>query len=78
MQMGAIADQYDLETAIRLAITAGVDIIAFSNNIPFSRGANANRLHEIITSLVEEGALSPDRIDQSYQRIIRLKRRLTG
>ena len=78
MQMGAIADQYDLETAIRLAITAGVDIIAFSNNIPFSRGASANRLHEIITGLIVEGMISPNRIDQSYQRIMRLKRRLTG
>jgi beta-N-acetylhexosaminidase len=78
MQMGAITSHYNLQTAVRLAIAAGVDMIAFSNNIPFSRGASANRLHEIITNLVEEGVISPDRIDQSYQRIMRLKRRLTG
>lgn len=78
MQMGAIANQYNLETAVRLAVTAGVDIIAFSNNIPFSRGADANRLHTIITGLVEEGVISPERIDLSYQRIMHLKRQLVG
>ncbi len=76
MQMGAIANQYNLETAVRLAIEAGVDIIAFSNNIPFSRTANANRLHEIITGLVDDGTLSAQRIDESYQRIMNLKRQL--
>lgn len=78
MQMGAIINQYNLETAVRLAIEAGVDIIAFSNNIPFSRGASGSRLHEIIAGLVEEGLISPQRIDESYQRIMRLKRRLAG
>lgn len=78
MQMGAIASQYDLETAVRLAITAGIDIIAFSNNISFGRSANAKRLHEIITGLVDAGVITPERIDQSYQRIMRLKRRLVG
>jgi beta-N-acetylhexosaminidase len=78
MQMGAITSQYNLETAVRLAITAGIDIIAFSNTIPFSRAANAKRLHETITGLVETGVISPERIDQSYQRIMGLKRRLAG
>lgn len=78
MQMGAISSQYNLETAVRLAITAGVDIIAFSNNIPLSRGASAQRLHDIIMGLVDAGTISPQRIDASYQRIMRLKRRLAG
>ena len=78
MQMGAISSQYDLETAVRLAITAGIDIIAFSNNISFGRSANAKRLHEIMTGLVDAGVITPERIDQSYQRIMRLKRRLVG
>lgn len=78
MQMGAISSQYDLETAVRLAITAGIDIIAFSNNITFGRSASAKRLHEIITGLVDSGVITPERIDQSYQRIMRLKRGLVG
>ncbi|MEZ4862253.1 MAG: glycoside hydrolase family 3 protein [Caldilineaceae bacterium] len=76
MQMGAIAKLYDLETAVQLAITAGVDMIAYSNNIPLSRGAGADRLHAIITNLVERGIVTPQRIEQSYQRIVRLKQRL--
>ncbi len=78
MQMGAISKQYNLETAVRLAITAGVDIIAFSNNIPLSRGASAQRLHDMILGLVDAGTITLQRIDESYQRIMRLKRRLAG
>jgi beta-N-acetylhexosaminidase len=78
MQMGAISKQYNLETAVRLAIIAGVDIIAFSNNIPLNRGASAQRLHDIILGLVDAGTITPQRIDESYQRIMRLKRRLAG
>ncbi|MCB0121032.1 MAG: glycoside hydrolase family 3 protein [Caldilineaceae bacterium] len=76
MQMGAIAKQYDLETAIGLAINAGVDMIAFSNNIPFSRGAGGEKLHGIIMKLVESGVIPHSRIEESYRRIMALKQRL--
>jgi len=76
MQMGAIAKLYDLETAVGLAINAGVDIIAFSNNIPFSRGAGGHRLHEIIMGLVERNVIPASRIEESYQRIMTLKQKL--
>jgi beta-N-acetylhexosaminidase len=76
MQMGAIAKQYDLETALALAINAGVDIIAFSNNIAFSRGAGGRRLHEIIMGLIEAGVIPQSRIEESYQRVMNLKQRL--
>ena len=78
MQMGAISSQYDLATAVRLAITAGIDMIAFSNNISLGRNATGKRLHDIITKLVDTGVVTPERIDQSYQRIMGLKRRLVG
>jgi len=76
MQMGAIAKQYDLETAIGLAINAGVDIIAFSNNIAFRRGAGGRRLHEIILGLVQANVIPQARIEESYQRIMQLKQKL--
>ncbi|MCB0062007.1 MAG: glycoside hydrolase family 3 protein [Caldilineaceae bacterium] len=76
MQMGAISKLYDLETAVELAINAGVDIIAFSNNIPLRPGANGERLHEIILGLVEAGRIPQSRIEESYQRIINLKQKL--
>lgn len=76
MQMGAIAKQYDLETAVGLAINAGVDIIAFSNNIAFRRGAGGRRLHEIILGLVQANVIPQARIEESYQRIMQLKQKL--
>ena len=78
MQMGAIAKQYDLETAIGLAINAGVDIIAFSNNIAFRRGAGGRRLHEIILGLVQANVIPQARIEEAHQRIMRLKQKLIG
>ena len=33
MQMQAITNEYGLETAVKLAINAGVDVLCFSNNI---------------------------------------------
>ncbi len=76
MQMGAISSRYDLANAVELAINAGVDMIAFSNNIPLRRGANGSRLHEIIMQLVEAGKIDEQRIDESHQRIMRLKQKL--
>ncbi len=76
MQMGAIAKLYDLETAVGLAINAGVDIIAFSNNIALSREAGGRRLHEIIMGLVENNVIPASRIEESYARIMNLKQKL--
>jgi hypothetical protein len=74
MQMGAITNYYGFETAILKAIEAGVDIILYANTMPDL----AARATETIASLVQSGLVSPQRIDQSYQRIQRLKRMLPG
>lgn len=76
MQMGAIANLYDQETAVRLALEAGVDILAFANSNPFGSRASAARIHAQIVGLVQSGAISPKRIDESYRRILALKQRL--
>jgi len=75
MQMGAIADRYGLETAIRRAIEAGVDILVFANNLRYDPEI-VPRAVAIIGDLVRSGAVSEARIDQSYRRIMRLKGRL--
>jgi beta-N-acetylhexosaminidase len=74
MQMKAIADRYGLEEAIRLAIDAGVDILLFGNNVSYDPEI-ATKAVGIIRSLVENGKISPDRIDASYRRIMALKNR---
>ena len=74
MQMRAIADRYGLETAIRLAIEAGVDVLLFGNNTVYDP-AVAAKATAIIRLLVEKKLISEERIEQSYRRIMELKKR---
>lgn len=76
MQMQAIAAHYDLETAIFLAISAGVDILTFGNNLSVYDDNIPARAMEIIAKLVDSGRISPERIQASYRRIMRLKKRV--
>lgn len=75
MQMGAIRSCYSLETAVRRAILAGCDILVFANNSVYEEDI-ASRAHGLIREMVVRGTVSEDRIDQSYGRILRLKRGL--
>lgn len=78
MQMGAVAEHYGLETALRQAIVAGVDIITFANNNPRVYEPDiAPQAINIIAKLVEDGTISETRIDQSVARIQALKQRLS-
>jgi beta-N-acetylhexosaminidase len=77
MQMAAITDHYGFEAAVRKAIEAGVDILAFANNSVYEEDV-ASRAVALVKRLVEEGSISEARIDASYRRIRRLKNRLTA
>lgn len=76
MQMHAITKHYGLEEAIRLAILAGVDIMTFSNNISGSDERTVNKVHSIIRTMVENGTIPKERINESFKRVMRLKRQL--
>lgn len=76
MQMHAITKHYGLEEAIRLAILAGVDIMTFSNNISGSDERTVDKVHSIIRNMVEKGVIPETRIDESFHRIMRLKKQL--
>lgn len=76
MQMHAISKHYGLEETIKLAIQAGVDIMTFSNNISGSEERTVDKVHQIIKDLVTRGQIPASRIDESYKRITKLKRRL--
>jgi len=78
MQMHAIAKHYGLEEAIRLSILAGVDILTFSNNISGSQERTVDVVHRIIRKFVQDGVITPERIDESYKRVMALKKRLNG
>ncbi|MCC7161269.1 MAG: glycoside hydrolase family 3 [Anaerolineae bacterium] len=75
MQMGAIRNDFGYARAIELAINAGVDILAIANNLVHDPELGA-RTVGIIQGLVRDGKVTPERIDQSYQRIMRLKARI--
>ena len=76
MQMHAITKYFGLEEAIRLTVLAGVDIMCFSNNIQGSEARTVDKVHEIIRKYVDQGVISRERIDESYRRIMTLKKRL--
>ena len=73
LQMKAIRTQYGLKETIKLSIQAGVDMLSFANNSIFDAEIAA-KAHRIIKELIEEGAITEDRIDESYRRIMELKR----
>ncbi len=72
MQMRAITDLFKLERAFELAILAGVDVVAVANNVTYS-GAIADRFINTVHKMLDAGTISADRIEQSFQRIARLK-----
>ena len=74
MQMKAITDRFGLETAVQLAIEAGVDVMIFGNNTTYDP-AIASKAAEIIRSLVQRKIITPERIDRSFRRIMELKQR---
>src|SRR5258706_2323317 len=74
MQMKAIASNYGLEEAIKLAVNAGVDIMCFSNNIMGVENRTVDRVHDIIKNYVTSGEIKKSRIDESFRRIIKLKK----
>jgi len=76
MQMHAITKQYGLEEAIRLSITAGVDILCFSNNIAGSEERTVDKVHSIIRKHVETGRIRRERVDEAYRRVMKLKERI--
>jgi beta-N-acetylhexosaminidase len=69
LQMKAIADNYGLREAIRLAIHAGADILVLGNQL-----AAAQDPAEIIAIIHED--IPASRIDESYARIMQLKQQI--
>jgi beta-N-acetylhexosaminidase len=74
MQMEAISKQYGFEESIKMAIIAGVDILCFANNVPGSQKQKVERIFTVIKTAVAKGEVSQQRINESFQRIMKLKR----
>ena len=85
MQMRAISNFYNFEDSLEKALLAGVDVLLFSNNaapchpedpdcveIPFDPFI-AQKAVDHILKLIEDGTIPKSRIEESYQRIQKLK-----
>lgn len=74
LQMGAIDMHWTFEDRIRLAVEAGIDVLAFTNaGLDPDFGA---RVHGVIHGLVGAGTVPASRIYESYERVMALKARL--
>lgn len=76
LQMGAVSNIYTLEEIVIKAINAGSDILLFANyfhpdpEIP-------GKVRKIVIRAIKEGKIKRERIEESFQRIMELKKRLS-
>lgn len=76
LQMGAIKQKYTFQETVRLAVSAGNDILLFGNQLDPQNTLEVQRLVKMIKAMVESGALKEERIDKAFRRIQKLKKRL--
>lgn len=77
MNMEAIANNFSFEESIILAVNAGVDIFVFGNNSKREYDENlAQKVIEVIVDAVNNNKISIQRVDESFQRILQLKKSL--
>ncbi len=75
LQMRAVADKYSLDQTVRLALAAGADILLFGNNLAYDPDLPA-KVQGILVALVRDGAVPRARVEESYGRIMALKKKL--
>jgi beta-N-acetylhexosaminidase len=74
MSMQAITNNYGFEESIEFAVNAGVDILLYEYNLK-NGSSLVRQIEEIIEQKVKQGKISTSRIDESYNRIIELKKK---
>lgn len=75
LQMKAITDHYGVNEAVRLAVNAGADILVFGNQLQ-STWQDPKEIIDIIYQDVMTHQISEQRINDAYQRIMKLKKQL--
>ena len=75
LQMKAITDNYGIGDAVRLAVNAGADILIFGNQL-VSTPQDPQQIVDMIYQDVMAGKISESRINEAYQRIMKLKSKL--
>jgi beta-N-acetylhexosaminidase len=73
MEMKAISAEFSRESALALALNAGVDIILMANNLAYEESIAA-RAQQTILELLESGRISETLIDEACHRVLKLKK----
>ncbi len=76
LQMGAISKKYGLKNTLQLAINAGDDILLFGNQLDPRKVVTTKKLVDTIVGLVKSGKVKEQSINNSYNRIQKLKKKL--
>jgi len=72
MGMGAINNNYSFTESVVQAILAGVDILLYTSNEKYQRSV-VKQIVKVVSNAVNAGTISEARIDESYDRIMKLK-----
>ncbi|MDR0295762.1 MAG: hypothetical protein LBH91_06230 [Prevotellaceae bacterium] len=73
LAMGALVEHYSFEEILLKAIEAGADVLCLSNNGKIYDDKIATKAVNIIYKAVKQGKITPERIEESYSRIIALR-----
>jgi beta-N-acetylhexosaminidase len=65
MQMGSITDKYGLETAVVLALNAGVNVMCFGNNLS-AEPVTADKMYNIVRDALDSGELELTTLKSNY------------
>ncbi|MFT7880300.1 MAG: glycoside hydrolase family 3 N-terminal domain-containing protein [Sulfurimonas sp.] len=76
LQMGAISKKYGLKNTLKLAISAGNDILLFGNQLDPQKTVSTQTLVDTVMALLKSGEIKEESIIKAYQRIQKLKERL--
>ncbi len=76
LQMGAISKKYKLRETLKLAINAGNDILLIGNQLDPRKVVTTKKLVDIIVELVKSSKVKEQSINDSYNRIQKLKEKL--
>ncbi len=76
MHLDSIIKDYDFKQSVELAINAGADMIILGNNAKLYHDDLIDKSVATISELVEQGKIPLERINESYERVVRLKKQL--
>lgn len=75
MGMGAISNNYSFIESVTQTIDAGIDILLYVWNEKYGRSV-LDQIIRVVKTAVDSGLVTEQRIDESYERIMALKKRM--